>query len=67
MLQSFQIPDSTGEEQAENHVHIVGEAFATLLLVADEVNHHVCLVIADGNGDVAFVDDTQGHGGVWCA
>ena len=64
LLESFQVPYGGGEEEAEDHVHIVREALAALLLVADEVDHHVGLEVADRDGDVALVDDAEGDGGV---
>ena len=64
LLQSLQVPHGRAVEQAENHVHIVGEAHAALLLVADEVDHHVRLVVAHGDGYVALVYDAKGHSGV---
>ena len=35
-----------------------------LLLVAHEVDHHIGLVIAHGDGDIALVYDAEGHRGV---
>ena len=67
LFEPFQIPDGRGEEKAENHVHVIGESLAAFLLVTHEVDHHVGLIVAHGDGDVAFVDDTERHGGVGCA
>ncbi len=64
LLQPFEVPHGRGEEEAEDHVDIVGEALAPLLLVGHEVDHHVGLVEADRDGDVALVYDAEGHGGV---
>ena len=64
LLQPFEVPHGRGEEEAEDHVDIVGEPFAAFLLVGHEVNHHVRLVEADGDGHVALVYDAEGHGGV---
>ena len=64
LLQTLQIPDGTGEEQAEDHVNMIRKALIALLLVRHEVDHHVRLVVADGNGDVALMDDTQRHSGI---
>ena len=36
-----------------------------ILLIADEIYHHVGFVIAHGDGDVALVNDAERHGGVW--
>ena len=64
LLESFQVPHCCAEEQAEYHVDIVGEALIAFLLEAHEVDHHVRLIVAHGDGDVAFVNDAQGHGGI---
>lgn len=64
LLQPFQIPYGRREEQAENHVDVVGEALAALLLIAHEVYHHVCFVKAHRDGYVALVYYAERHGGV---
>ena len=64
LLESLQIPYGRGKEETENHVYIVGEAFTSLLLETHEINHHVGFVIADGDGDISLVDDTQWHGSI---
>ena len=56
-----------GEEEAENHVDIVGESFVTLFMERHEVDHHVCLVVADGDGDIALVYDAERNCCVWRA
>ena len=61
LLQPFQIPHGRREEQAENHVHMIGESLASLLLERNEVDHHVRLVEADGDGYVALMNDTERH------
>ena len=67
LLESFEVPYGGAVEESEDHVYVVSESYSSFLLVADEVYHHVCLVVADGDGDVAFMDDTQGQGGIGCA
>ena len=64
LLQTLEVPHGRGKEKTENHVHIVYESLATLLLVAHEVYHHVGLVIANGDSHVALVDNAKRHGGV---
>ncbi len=64
LLEPLQVPDCTAEEEAEYHVNGIDESESALLLIGDEVNHHVCLEVADGDEDVAFHDDTEGNGGV---
>ena len=64
LLESLQVPHGGGEEQPERQIDVVDEACAALLVEADEVEHHVRLVEADGDGDVALVDDAERHGGV---
>ena len=66
LLQALQIPDGTGEEQAEDHIDMVGEALTPLLLERHKVDHHVRFVEADGDGDVALMDDTKRDGGLRC-
>ena len=65
LLQPLQIPYCRRKEESENHVDIVGESLAALLLVRHKVDHHVCLEIAYGDGHVALVYYTKRHGGVW--
>ena len=65
LFQTFQVPDGTGKEDAEDHIDMVGEPLAALLLERDEVDHHIRLVETDGDGDVALVDDTERYGGIW--
>ena len=67
LLQPFQIPHGTGEEEAEDHVDIVGESLTAFLLIADEIDHHIRLVEADGNGHIAFMDDAERHSSIRCA
>ena len=43
---------------------MVSEADAAFLLERHEVDHHIGLVVADGDGDIALMDDTQGNGGI---
>ena len=67
LFESFKIPNGRRQEEAENHIDIVGESFATLLLETHEVDHHVGLIIANRDGDVTLVDDTKRYGGIWRA
>ena len=64
LFQSLQIPDGGGEEQAEHQVDRVGEALIAFLLVRNEVNHHIRLVVANGDAKILVEDDAQGYGGV---
>ena len=64
LLEPLQVPDGAAEEEAEYHVDGIDESQAGLLLIGDEVVHHVCLEVADRNEDVAFHDDTERDGGV---
>ena len=64
LLQTLQIPNGTGEEQTEDHIHIVDKSFTTFLLIAYEVEHHVCFIVTNGDGHVAFMDNTQWHSGI---
>ena len=43
---------------------MVGESLASLLLEAQEINHHVGLVIAHCNGDITLVYYAEGHGSI---
>ena len=64
LLQALQVPHRRAQEQAERQVYVIDEAHAALLVERHEVEHHVGLVEADGDGHVALVNDTQRHGGV---
>ena len=64
LLQAFQVPHRRRKEQSENHVYVVGESLAPLLVVTNEVYHHVGLVIAHSDGHVALVNNTERHRGV---
>ena len=59
LFESFQIPYGRRQEQSEDHVDVVGESFSSFLLIAHEVDHHIGLVIAHGNGDITLVYDAQ--------
>ena len=65
LLQTFQIPHCRRQKESENHVYIVSKSLASLLLVRHKVDHHVCLVIAHSDSDIALVYDTKRHSGVW--
>ena len=58
LFEVFQVPDSATEEEAEYHIDRIDEAQPALLLVGDEVNHHVRLEVTDSDEDVALHDDT---------
>lgn len=55
------------QEQPENHVYIVGKAHPALLMETYKVYHHVCFVVAYGDGYVALVYYAERHCGVGCA
>ena len=64
LLQALQVPNSAAEEEAEYHIHRVGESQTAFLLIANEVYHHVGLEVAHRNQYIALHDDTQGDGSV---
>ena len=64
LFQSFQVPYRWWKEESEDHIHIIGESRTAFLMEAHEIDHHVRLVVAYRDGDIAFVDDTQRHGGI---
>ena len=60
LFQSFQIPYGRGEKETEYHVYIIGESLVALLLIANEVYHHIGLVIARDPAR-AHADDRSGR------
>ena len=66
LLDALEVPDGGAEEESERHVNGVGEAEPPFLLVADEVYHHVCLEVADGDHDFLLHDDAEWYGGEGC-
>ena len=64
LFQSFQIPYGRGEKETEYHVYIIGESLVALLLIANEVYHHIGFEIAQCHTHALAHDDTQGDGDI---
>ena len=58
LFQSFQVPYCRRQEKTEYHIYVIRKSCVALLLVAYEVYHHIRLVVAYGDGDVALMYDT---------
>ena len=43
---------------------MISEALTSFLLEGEEVDHHVRLIITDGDGNIALMDDTKWHGSI---
>ena len=46
---------------------MIGETHATLLLIRHKIDHHIGLVVADGDGDIALMDNSQRYRSIRCA
>lgn len=65
LFQILQIPHTGAEEEAEYEVGGIDEPFGTSLLMVDKVNHHLCLLMTDGDNFVVLDKYAERDGGIW--